>query len=111
MATEDDFVNAMATNAGDEDLQLVFSDWLEEHGNTLRAELVRIQVELAKVAEEDRRYPKLLNQERALWLKWILSEMRARGFRFESPTYAGVSDSARRKKKHRKRKPSKKAEH
>src|SRR5262249_47551549 len=58
--TQDDFMNAIAANGADDDLQLVFSDWLEEHGNTLRAELVRIQVELAKVPNEDPRYSKLL---------------------------------------------------
>ncbi len=77
--TQDDFVNSIAANGADDDLQLVFSDWLEEHGNTLRAKLARIQVELAQVPQEDRRYPELLNQERELWLKWMRSEISARG--------------------------------
>jgi uncharacterized protein (TIGR02996 family) len=83
--TKDDFVNTIAANAGDDDLQLVFSDWLEENGNTLRADLVRIQVELAKVPNEDRRYPKLLKKERNLWLRWIQSEIRARDIASKSP--------------------------
>jgi uncharacterized protein (TIGR02996 family) len=85
---QDDFVNGIAANAADDDLQLVFSDWLEEHGNTLRAELLRIQVELAKIPSEDRRYPKLLKKERALWLKWIRSEISARGNASKSPRSA-----------------------
>ena len=76
--TQDDFIDAIAANAGDEDLQLVFSDWLEEHGNTLRAELIRIQVELANLSNEDERYPALLKKEQKLWLKWVRSEMNAR---------------------------------
>jgi uncharacterized protein (TIGR02996 family) len=86
--TQDAFVNAVAENADDEALQLVFSDWLEEHGKILRAELVRIQVELAKVPNEDPRYPKLLKKERALWMKWIRSEISARGVASDSPRSA-----------------------
>jgi uncharacterized protein (TIGR02996 family) len=77
--TQEDFLNTIAANAADDDLQLVFSDWLEEHGKTLHAEVVRIQVELAQVPKEDPRYAKLLKKEQALWLKWMRSEIRAGG--------------------------------
>lgn len=76
--TQDDFANAIAENGADDELQLVFSDWLEEHGHALRAQLVRIQVELANVPNEDPSYPRLLNKERKIWLKWIRSEISAR---------------------------------
>jgi uncharacterized protein (TIGR02996 family) len=78
IVTQDDFMNEIAANGADDELQLVFSDWLEEHGNAVRAELVRIQVEMARIPNEDPRYAKLLKQERVLWIKWIRSEISAR---------------------------------
>jgi uncharacterized protein (TIGR02996 family) len=88
--TQDDFVNAIAANGDDDVLQLVFSDWLEEHGNSERAELVRIQLELAKVPNEDPRYPKLLNEERALWIRWMRSEISARANASKSPRFTSL---------------------
>jgi uncharacterized protein (TIGR02996 family) len=51
----------------DDDLpRLAFADWLEEQGEAEHAELVRVQIELARLAEEDERRPALL--ARQVWL-------------------------------------------
>ncbi len=76
--TQDDFLNAIAENGADDDLQLVFSDWLEERGNSLRARLLRLQVELAQIPNDDPRYRKVLDKERELWCEWMNAEIEAR---------------------------------
>jgi uncharacterized protein (TIGR02996 family) len=76
--TQDDFLNAISENGADDDLQLVFSDWLEESGNSLRARLLRLQVELAQIPNEDPRYREVLDQERELWCEWMNAEIAAR---------------------------------
>ena len=75
----------MAENCGDDDLRLVFSDWLEENGNTLRADLIRAQVELSKIPNEDPRYLPLLDKERDLWIRWTLLELGIRDNPFKQP--------------------------
>src|SRR5262249_20715701 len=60
------FLRSIA-DAGDDDTpRLVFSDWLEERGDTARAEFIRVQCDLAAPAlPEDRRHA-LRVRERAL---------------------------------------------
>jgi hypothetical protein len=57
---------------------LVWADWLEEHGQpeeSARAEFIRLQCQLARLAPEDRTGPllrreaRLLQEHRAAWLK------------------------------------------
>src|SRR5206468_25941 len=49
--------------------RLVYSDWLEEHGDEddrRRAEFIRVQIELARLDEDDPRRLALANREAAL---------------------------------------------
>lgn len=45
----DDFIRAIIERSRDDDLRLVFADWLEENGETALSELIRVQIELAKL--------------------------------------------------------------
>ncbi len=53
--------------APDDDLpRLACADWLEEQGQSDRAEIIRVQIELARLPEGDRRAAKLQRREKAL---------------------------------------------
>jgi uncharacterized protein (TIGR02996 family) len=72
--------------------RLVFADWLDDHGETDRAEFIRAQVQLALTAEEDpnkaglqQRADQLLSRHFTEWVKevpgWARHEVKfARGF-------------------------------
>ena len=62
---EEGFVNAVAREPDDDVLRLVYADWLEEQGDP-RAELVRVQVELARRDVPLRRRTELRLRERQL---------------------------------------------
>lgn len=46
--------------------RLIYADWLEDHGDTERAEFIRVQIELARLSEDDPRRPEVDRRERAL---------------------------------------------
>src|SRR5207302_10568596 len=50
----------------DDEPRLVYSDWLEEHGEAERAEFIRLQVQLARLPEDDPGLPELKRRETAL---------------------------------------------
>ena len=50
----------------DDTPRLVFADWLEEHGEDQRGQLLRVQCELARTEEHAPRRPYLLQQETEL---------------------------------------------
>src|SRR5579871_2247260 len=64
--TQAQFVQTIIDNADDDAPRLVNADYLDEHGETERAEFVRVQCELARCPEEDPRYLDLRERERAL---------------------------------------------
>jgi uncharacterized protein (TIGR02996 family) len=69
--------------APEDDLpRLAYADWLEESGDApaaLRAEFIRVQIELARVGEDDLRYPELRRREAELLEdhkdEWVRAEM------------------------------------
>src|SRR4051794_40021842 len=53
----------------DDDLpRLVYADWLDEHGDPGRAEFIRVQIERARLPEDDPRRADLEDREAALLL-------------------------------------------
>src|SRR5262245_7719260 len=68
-------LNAVIESPDDDAVRLVFSDWLEEHGDSDRAEFIRTQVELARGVKGAARREKLLRRERELLLahelEWV----------------------------------------
>jgi uncharacterized protein (TIGR02996 family) len=53
--THDDFLRAIIESPDDDAPRLVFADWLDEHGETERAEFIRVQIELATLPKSGRR--------------------------------------------------------
>lgn len=66
MIERDAFLRAIAANPDDDTVRLIFSDWLEEHGDPERAEFIRIQCELASSELSKERCHALRVRERAL---------------------------------------------
>jgi len=48
------FLNAICTNPNDDLARLVYADWIEEQGDSARAEFIRIQIERFRSASNDR---------------------------------------------------------
>src|SRR5947208_16752710 len=59
------FLAAIVDDPDDDSLRLIYADWLEEQGDP-RGEFIRVQCELARLAEDDRRRWELADRERAL---------------------------------------------
>jgi uncharacterized protein (TIGR02996 family) len=53
MTDRDAFLRAIIDRPDDDTARLVFSDWLEEHGEAARGELIRVQVALARRDPDD----------------------------------------------------------
>ncbi len=66
MNTHASFVRSIVQTPEDDGPRLVFADWLEEQGEAPRAELIRIQCELARGVEERARFVQLRVREREL---------------------------------------------
>jgi uncharacterized protein (TIGR02996 family) len=62
-------LDAILDDPDDNNIRLVYADWLEEHGDEsdrARAEFIRVQIELAKLEERDPRRPVLEEREQDL---------------------------------------------
>jgi len=100
--TDGDGLHAAILAAPEDDLpRLVYADWLDEQGgvdNVLRAEFIRLQVELGQApAEEDVPWNTRLAGQRArektmlaLHHQTWLAPLRARGEPFQSPSTHGI---------------------
>ncbi len=55
MSGEEALLQAIHDSPDDDLLRLVHADWLDDHDQPGRAELVRVQVELARLEEHDPR--------------------------------------------------------
>jgi uncharacterized protein (TIGR02996 family) len=69
MSHDDAFLASIIESPDDDTPRLVYADWLEEHGQGERAEFIRVQCELATMAEGDPRRAELGARERQL-LQW-----------------------------------------
>jgi uncharacterized protein (TIGR02996 family) len=54
----------------DDGPRLIYADWLEEQGDSDRAEYIRLQCQLAHLAGDDPQAPELRQREKALWKKY-----------------------------------------
>jgi len=66
MATSEAFLRPIIESPEDDALRLVYADWLEEHGDAARAEFIRAQCALARMADDDPRRPELSAREQEL---------------------------------------------
>jgi uncharacterized protein (TIGR02996 family) len=66
MNQQEALVTAIRADPNDDALRLVYADWLDEHGQAERAELIRVQVALADPPEDRDEYRALRAREAAL---------------------------------------------
>ena len=70
MSTEEGLLQAICAEPDDDGLRLIYADWLEERGgdadSLARAEFIRVQVDLASMADDDPRRGELEARERDL---------------------------------------------
>jgi uncharacterized protein (TIGR02996 family) len=77
------FLAAICEDPADDTPRLVYADWLEEHGDTARAEYIRLQIQRARGAEDDPRRPawwrretELIRKHGTKWMRDIPPEVR-----------------------------------
>lgn len=66
MPPEDAFLRAILADPDDDAPRLIYADWLDENGDSDRAEFIRLQIALAAGAKGDPRRPELTRRERQL---------------------------------------------
>jgi uncharacterized protein (TIGR02996 family) len=67
---EEAFLQAIFAEPAEDTHRLAYADWLEEHGGPAgqaRAEFIRVQIELARLAPDDARGAELRKREKKLW--------------------------------------------
>jgi uncharacterized protein (TIGR02996 family) len=66
MSEEHAFLRQIVADPDDDTTRLVYADWLDDHGQAERAELIRLQIERARLPQGDPQAAKLLRREKAL---------------------------------------------
>jgi uncharacterized protein (TIGR02996 family) len=86
------FLEAICTDPEDDGPRLVYADWLDEHGQPDRADFIRVQITLARMAQDDTRRAELEAREKELrrrnhsWWRgpnvpdWLRAQGRIKGF-------------------------------
>src|SRR5262249_33243318 len=82
MSSHEGFLQAILDDPEDDARRLVYADWLDENGDPERAELIRVQCELARGVEDGERLVALKTRERAL--------CRANGERWLGPLWSDI---------------------
>jgi uncharacterized protein (TIGR02996 family) len=63
---DDAFLQAIIENPDDDAPRLIYADWLDERGACDRAEFIRVQCDLARLPDDDKRWVELNVREREL---------------------------------------------
>src|SRR5205809_7746330 len=70
MSDEDALLSAIAAHPGEDTPRLAYADWLDEHDRHVRAEFIRVQVEIKTLEDlpsaEQQRYVELYRRQDAL---------------------------------------------
>src|SRR5437867_4475006 len=66
----DAFLQAILDAPDDDTPRLVYADWLDEHGDSPRAEFIRVQIERSRLAADDEQRWPLQDRESALRKKY-----------------------------------------
>jgi uncharacterized protein (TIGR02996 family) len=88
MSDEEGFIRALQATPEDDAIRLIYADWLEDHDQGPRAELIRVQCTLAALPEEDssraaleKRSAELLARHGASWSEGLPGKVQwRRGF-------------------------------
>lgn len=78
------FLEAILASPADDAPRLVYADWLDEHGQSDRAEFIRVQCEIARLPAWDERRARLELRER------VLVERHGHRWKAELPIFQGV---------------------
>lgn len=85
MSQDEAFRRDILANPDDDAVRLIYADWLDEHGNRARAELIRVQCRLAQLEAIDAeridledRAEELLRLHQGRWLEEIPQALRQR---------------------------------
>lgn len=73
MSTYSDLLQAVLDNPADDGPRLVFADWLEEQGESARADFIRIQIAMAECKTKSKKFKSLCEREKTIWTskkKW-----------------------------------------
>jgi uncharacterized protein (TIGR02996 family) len=62
-STEEAFLSDIRANPDDDGVRLIYADWLQENGQPQRAEFIRVQIELARLADDDPRREALADRQ------------------------------------------------
>src|SRR5262249_51108214 len=89
MASEESLLQAILESPNDDSRRLVYADWLEETGKSERAELIRIQIELARNNSARVRVRELIGREQVLKTKFQHQVVKSIGAgTLETPTFS-----------------------
>jgi uncharacterized protein (TIGR02996 family) len=69
MTHDEAFLQDILDHPEDEAPQLIYADWLEDQGDTGRAEFLRLQAQLARMSADDPSRPALEERERRLFVE------------------------------------------
>ena len=64
--THEGFLQDILAHPDDDAPRLIYADWLDEQGESERAEFIRVQIALARMDEDDERRVELEDREREL---------------------------------------------
>jgi uncharacterized protein (TIGR02996 family) len=73
MSEKESLLAAIYANPKDDTVRLAFADWLDEHGEAERAEFIRIQIERARVTDNNLRLAELWKRKEALLGEYSLA--------------------------------------
>src|SRR5262245_65825725 len=99
MPQHDDFLRAILAEPDEDAPRLVYADWLDEHGDP-RGEFIRLQIERARLDEDDPRQAGLKQREGELFarygMEWVapfapLLKVRGSGVEWGSGDELGFS--------------------
>ena len=65
--------SAILADPDDDTVRLAYADWLDENGQSERAEFIRVQIELARLGSVDIHLPAILGEQ------YSLSQLEAHG--------------------------------
>jgi uncharacterized protein (TIGR02996 family) len=101
MPDESAFIRTILDHPDADGPRLVYADWLEEEGETARAEFIRVQIELSHLPESDSRRDELAKREQALlkryrrrWVRRVGSFVKNAKFRLGLVDWVSVPASA-----------------